>query len=52
LREQRAVAGGRPLEARKTRRAAAFCSMVHPICSGWRIFTESKALKATLATRW
>jgi hypothetical protein len=52
LRKQRAGAGGRPLEVTKTRRAAAFRGMVHPICEGWRILTESKALKATLAARW
>jgi hypothetical protein len=50
-RKRRAVAGGKPLEVKKTRRAAAFRSMVHPISGGWRIFTESKALKATLEAR-
>lgn len=51
MRKQRAGAGERPLEVRKTRRAAAFCGMVHPICRGWRILTESKALKARRAAR-
>lgn len=51
MRKQRAGAGERPLEVRKTRRAAAFCGMVHPICRRWRILTESKALKARRAAR-
>jgi hypothetical protein len=51
LRKRRAVAGGKPLEAEKNQEGSGLPVVVHPIAGWWRILAESKALKATLATR-
>jgi len=51
-RKRRAVAGAKPLKAGKHQEGSGLPVMVHPIAGGCRIFAESKALKATLATRW
>jgi len=52
MRKHRADAGGKPLEAGKNQEGSGLPVMVHPIAGRWRILAESKALKATLATRW
>jgi len=43
--------GGETPRGRENQEGSGLLEMVHPIFGWWRIFTESKALKATLAAR-